>query len=779
MIPILYEQTETAFTSNGIGRLSDIISCTVTEERNGIYECQFEYPITGIHYNDITEGRVIACIHDDSGTIEPYDIYSRSAPINGVVTFYAHHISYRLTNVVVDPFTATSAADAFIQLKNHSINDNPFSFSTDKVVSALFKVSVPSSIRELLCGSEGSVLDVYGTGEYEFSRYNVKLWLHRGTDTGVEIRYGKNLINIDKDYDISGTYDAVIPFWYSEESRTLITAPDYIVYSSEYIPVSSAWTDENGTVIEDENGTDIDFFTRLIKPLPMDLTNEFEEQPTPEQVRDLALSKIDKAETWLPDENIKVNFVALWQTPEYENIAPLQRVKLCDTVNVYFEELGVHAENIKVVKVVYNVLNECYDEIELGKIQSSFAETVQSATIDKITKDVPSKGFLEASIKQATDLLTGGLGGYVVFNRNADGEPQELLIMDTDNINTAVNVIRINKNGIGFSQNGYNGPFSSAWTIDNTLDMENINVINLTANAIKAGTLRALTGDSYWNLNTGLINSSSSYNSASKIQIQGSMLKSIYNDKFLRIQSSQLSFFTDDGSINGLSHAHIQVEDNSGTKTLQIKPGSDLEYISLYSSAIQKALSINCNPDVTGRDEAIIVHQYIAFGQTLLPSFDDGTSIGNADKRFLSIWARYLRFTNDAYIYYNSSGDYIYSSKSITQASDERLKNIYDYDERYDNLIDFLEPIVYTWKDNPGRRFVGLGARRTAALLEECGIDNAGFVGIGEDENGDDVYSVDYQELSVMLLHKVQKQQEEINDLKKQIFEVLERLEAV
>lgn len=359
MIPILYEQTETAFTSNGIGRLSDIISCTVTEERNGIYECQFEYPITGIHYNDITEGRVIACIHDDSGTIEPYDIYSRSAPINGVVTFYAHHISYRLTNVVVDPFTATSAADAFIQLKNHSINDNPFSFSTDKVVSALFKVSVPSSIRELLCGSEGSVLDVYGTGEYEFSRYNVKLWLHRGTDTGVEIRYGKNLINIDKDYDISGTYDAVIPFWYSEESRTLITAPDYIVYSSEYIPVSSAWTDENGTVIEDENGTDIDFFTRLIKPLPMDLTNEFEEQPTPEQVRDLALSKIDKAETWLPDENIKVNFVALWQTPEYENIAPLQRVKLCDTVNVYFEELGVHAENIKVVKVVYNVLNEC------------------------------------------------------------------------------------------------------------------------------------------------------------------------------------------------------------------------------------------------------------------------------------------------------------------------------------------------------------------------------------------------------------------------------------
>ena len=113
MIPILYDKTETAFISNGLGRLRDCISCVVTEERNGIYECDFEYPITGAHYNEITLGRVVGVTHDDTGDIEPFDIVSYSKPIDGVVTFHCVHISYRLSYMTVAASNINSLADAF------------------------------------------------------------------------------------------------------------------------------------------------------------------------------------------------------------------------------------------------------------------------------------------------------------------------------------------------------------------------------------------------------------------------------------------------------------------------------------------------------------------------------------------------------------------------------------------------------------------------------------------------------------------------------------------
>ena len=106
MTPILFSKGATDFSTNGLGRLSDCISCTVTEERNGIYEVEFTYPITGAHYSEIEEGCVIACTHDDKHDVQPFDIYARSVPIDGIVTFNARHISYRLCNVILRPFSS-------------------------------------------------------------------------------------------------------------------------------------------------------------------------------------------------------------------------------------------------------------------------------------------------------------------------------------------------------------------------------------------------------------------------------------------------------------------------------------------------------------------------------------------------------------------------------------------------------------------------------------------------------------------------------------------------
>lgn len=359
MIPILYDKTETAFTSNGLGRLADCLRCEVTEERNGIYECEFDYPISGDKYDSIQEGRIIAVTHDDNGDIQPFDIYHRTAPINGVVTFFAHHISYRQNGIVVRPHVTTSnIADALASLKTYSIGTNPFTYWTNRTTTGVYSVSKPSSLKALLGGEENSLLDVFGPGEYEFDKFTTKLWVERGSDTDVEIRYGKNLVDIEHDIDYTDSYNGIVPYWFGTisdgetEEDVLVTLPEWAIYRS-------------GTTYDGRNTV-----------YPLDLSDQFEEPPTVADLRTLATSKLNEADTLLPIENIKVSFVQLWQTEEYKDIAPLQAVNLCDTVNVIFPELGVNKTRVKVIKTVYNTLLDRYDEMELGDSLASYAAIV-------------------------------------------------------------------------------------------------------------------------------------------------------------------------------------------------------------------------------------------------------------------------------------------------------------------------------------------------------------------------------------------------------------------
>lgn len=375
MIPILYEKTETAFTSNGLGRLAECIRCEVTEERNGIYECEFDYPISGDKYDAIQEGRIIAVTHDDNGDIQPFDIYHRTAPIDGIVTFFAHHISYRQNGITVKPFTASGISNAIQGLKTNSVGTNPFTYWTNKTTTGTYTVETPSSLRALLGGEQNSLLDVFGAAEYEFDKFTTKLWVRRGADTTVEIRYGKNLLDIEHDIDYSSSYNGVVPYWFgtvtsdpgSEEEEpvetdVLVTLPEWAIYAS-------------GTPYDGRNTV-----------MPLDLSGDFEEPPTVTQLRDLATSKLNEADTLLPIENIKVSFVQLWQTEEYKDIAPLQKVNLCDTVMVVFPELGVNKTRVKVIKTVYNTLLDRYNEMELGDSLTSYASLVTADNTSAIAQ---------------------------------------------------------------------------------------------------------------------------------------------------------------------------------------------------------------------------------------------------------------------------------------------------------------------------------------------------------------------------------------------------------
>lgn len=451
MIPILYSPTETNFTTNGLGGLADCISCEVTEERNGAYTMQIVYPIDGLHFGDIAHSSIIKAIPSDGATEQLFRVYKISKPLNGKVTIEAEHISYQLSFIPVSPFTASNCAGALSGLVSHSMEANPFTVWTDKETSATYKQTLPASFRSQLGGVQGSILDVYG-GEYEFDNYTVKLHASRGADNGVTLRYGKNITDIKQEENIENTITGICPYWTDSDGNTVTGDIQYA------------------------EGADNFPYKRTVV---MDFSGDYENQPTKAELEAHARSYISSNRVGVPRISIDVSFIALWQTDEYKNIANLERVRLCDTVTVEFEKLGISAK-AKVVETVYDVLKERYTSIEIGESRTDLASTLSE--MQSVVNQAPTEGFMRQAINHANSLLSGGLGGHVVINRNANGEPNEILIMDTDDKDTAVNVIRMNVNGIGFSTTGYDGDYTTAWTIDG----------HFNADFIKAGSINAI-----------------------------------------------------------------------------------------------------------------------------------------------------------------------------------------------------------------------------------------------------------------------------------------------
>ena len=434
MIPILYEKDEKEFLSGGIGFLADCVSCEVTEERNGIYECEFEYPMNGPLFGEIKEGRIIYATHDDTKVPQPFDIYGRSAPIDGVVTYYAHHISYRLSTATVMPFEAESCADAISKIGQNIVSDDTFTFWTDKDVKAPYKLIVPGIARETLGGSEGSVLDVYGKGTYEFDKFNVNLYLNRGQDNGIEIRFGKNMVDLKQEIDTSETYNAIVPYWYSEEE------------------------DNAGFVTIPEKYVSHDDGTGTIRAVPSDLTELFEKKPTAQELKDKAQKVLDSSGSWEPEENISVDFVQLWLTDEYKDVAPLERLNLCDKVTVWHPGLGINGLKLTVVKTVYNTLSDRYINMELNQLSTTLTG-VTSQQISAQTSSNVTDNQMTAAINMALDLISGGLGGYVHIEYSDAGLPVVLYITDNLELEASDNILRLTRAGISHSDNGLNGDF--------------------------------------------------------------------------------------------------------------------------------------------------------------------------------------------------------------------------------------------------------------------------------------------------------------------------------
>lgn len=544
MIPILYSETEREFKTNGIGRLADAISCTVTEERNGVYELEMEYPETGKLFKELKHSRIIGAIPSEDASIQGFRIYKISKPISGTVTVSAEHISYQLSHIptLLSGTVVTSAQSALQLLLDNAMVSNPFSFTTDVTAAGSFSADGLYSIRGILAGTAGSILQSFG-GEYEFDNWRVILHGARGTKTDVVLDYGKNITDFTQEENIESTSTSIIAYWENSSSDSGTTR----------------------VVGDRQDSANVNKFP-YNRPLLLDCSQDYKDAPTKDQLNAKAQSYIKANNIGVPSVSIDVSFVALWQTEEYKDIAPLEKVHLCDTLTVRFSKLGVET-TAKVIKTEYNVLMDRYNKISIGDTKYTLTDTILNIndeikqTSDKIATD------MQNAIDHATRLINGGLGGYVVITPNeTTGYPEEILIMDTPSKQTAKNVIRLNKNGIGFSLgNGYDGPFQSAWTIDGHFITDFINT----------GIIKAKNGLSYWDLDNAIF-ADKSDNGAEVLLSNGGVN--------LTVGSTNSSTFV--GSIRG----QVGVSDESKMSVgINAIPGSEGVQLGVYQSDESRA----------------------------------------------------------------------------------------------------------------------------------------------------------------------------------------------
>lgn len=473
MIPRLYPADEREFDNNGLGRLSDALSATVYVELNGEYEATIQYPITGAHYDAIKIRSIIVLKVDPVSDPQPMRVYRITRPINGVVTIYLRHIAYDLAGIVVEPYTASTVDLALQGLAGNASTTCPFTFWTDKATAARFSLTAPAAIFTIMGGVEGSILDVYG-GEYEYDAYTVKLHSHRGSDNGVRIKYGKNLTALTQDLDASNLYTGVYPYWRAaDESGDVLTLPEGIIYLSDAFD-----------------------FTQI---LALDLSFEFFDQPTEDQLRAAAQAYISRNSLGTPSNSITVSFAQLEQSAEYKDLTQLERVLLGDTVHVRYDDLGVNA-TARVVAIEYNALLERYDAVTIGRVRSNVADTL--AETRKQVQERPTQSMVDQISSKLSDALMGARGGAVrLLDDNGDGMPDTLYVADNPDPALAVRVWRWNYEGWAASSTGYNGP----WVMGATLDA-GILANAVTAAMLKAGRITSADGKTFYlDLDNGVL----------------------------------------------------------------------------------------------------------------------------------------------------------------------------------------------------------------------------------------------------------------------------------
>ena len=385
----------------GRGVLSDATSCTVTEQLNGEYELELTYPIDGQHFELIGTGKIIAARpYRNAPRVQPFRIYAESRPLNGEVTFYARHISYDALGVPVRPFVAASAAAALVTLTQSVVIQRPFTFATNIESAGNFALERPAKLQSVLLGTgEGSLTAAYG-GELVRDGYSIQLLQRRGADRGARIVYGRNLIDLTQEKSIEEMYDAVYPYYVNDSSEEgeqagVTELADALVL----ISVESAADAKNVCML--------------------DLSNDFDETPSAEQMQQAAAAYIDKNGLDKPKVTLSAKYVDLSRTQEYADMVNLDHIELGDTVTVQYARLGVDVK-ARVTALTYDVLRDEYESLTVGDAQENLSGIIAQNKADSVgTASSLRKLGIKAdeAARYATDYLDYSESGGLVISQ--------------------------------------------------------------------------------------------------------------------------------------------------------------------------------------------------------------------------------------------------------------------------------------------------------------------------------------------------------------------------
>ena len=367
MIPKLFDFTELEFTSNGLGRMTDIISCKVTESRNGDCLLEAEYPTNGIRADSICELRYIGAPYDDTGRVQPFVIYKVKRGIK-TMKISAKHVGMINCGLYINGQMQSelTVKQRFAQFKNaiigYSYLDNGtrvynypehasvLTYYTDIEDPIQTNIKTPVRLRDYIQGVQGSIADEIGYGEVRYDRWKVEFLAERGQNSGVVYRYGVNIGDIVGETSSAETYTGAV--MYSTYDNNLQFKP-YFWMGNDLSPV------------------------RILPNYKLiDLTAKMKQDTVFETKADSQNNSEIKKKPWNVSTNITLTGYELSKMAEYVGRLPQRHIGLCDTVKVIYQPLGI-SEEVKVVKLVWDVIKEQYTSMSLGTIKKTLNKTLR------------------------------------------------------------------------------------------------------------------------------------------------------------------------------------------------------------------------------------------------------------------------------------------------------------------------------------------------------------------------------------------------------------------
>lgn len=411
MRPILYNANETAFETYGLGEI-DATKAQVTRERNGNYTLYIEYPasgpLAGTFKNDMR-------IKSDAGLRTKNQTFFISRIVKdstGILKVYAKHISHLTETMAIRNNTnATGTAQAALAI--WALNAlGGIRFDTwsdiDLTSKTSWNIADFKTARDVLGGVKGSILDVWG-GEYEFDNTVIRLHKQLGRKSPTVLEYGRNILRAEDDQDIEGAYTSVYP---------------YATYTPENQGNGDGGaTSQQVTVELPEkyiDGPYIGLYNER-RVLIVDLSSNFKDKevPTIDKLRRLAKEYAINNRLGLPKINTKIEYVDLSKTLDYKLTQILEEAELCDIVPVYYPQIGLTSEDAKLTTIVYDVLLEQNDSVEVGVIGDGFKSSMTSNLSGKIDDLANNQQRL---VNTLPDYLLNAQGNKVWYNRPDNSE---------------------------------------------------------------------------------------------------------------------------------------------------------------------------------------------------------------------------------------------------------------------------------------------------------------------------------------------------------------------